>query len=502
MRSRGRPGNARAAGSYGGLSGERHDTAASIAESHSAVVAFIGDRAYKVKKPVNLGFLDYTTVAAREVACRRELNLNRRLAPDVYLDLWEVQDSRGRTRDWVVVMRRMPADRRLSTLVRQGEDVETDLRTLARLLAAFHAGAETGPAVAAAGLPGALRKRWSANLNESAPFAGSVLDKEQFDEIGALALSYVDGRAHLLDERASAGYVVDGHGDLLADDIFCLPDGPRVLDCLEFDDALRNVDGIDDAAFLAMDLERLGAADLAQRFLGWYGEFSGTVAPPSLVHHYIAYRAFVRAKVACLRYRQGVPEERANARQLAGMAWQHLRTARVRLVLVGGLPGTGKSTVAAGLADQLGATLLRSDEIRREVPGAAALDPHAGYGRGLYERKHVHATYRQLLARARTLVEHGETVIVDATWSDPDERRAARTLGRETSTTLVELRCVAPAEVTRPRIASRVGDASDATTEIAGQLEQNFADWPESLPIDTARSADDAVAAAWGILKE
>lgn len=147
-------------------------------------------------------------------------------------------------------------------------------------------------------------------------------------------------------ERIRAGRVVDGHGDLLADDIFCLDDGVRILDCLEFDDRLRWLDGLDDACFLAMDLERLGLPDLARRFTSWYAEYSGDPAPESLRHHYVAYRAFVRAKVACLRARAGDGQAAAEAWQLAGMTLGHLRAGAVSLVLVGGLPGTGKTTLA------------------------------------------------------------------------------------------------------------------------------------------------------------
>ncbi|GAA0528276.1 AAA family ATPase [Saccharopolyspora thermophila] len=393
-----------------------------ITQSHCAVVVFVGDRAYKVKKPVDFGFLDFSTVAARERACRAELELNRRWAPDVYLDLAQVLDGRGVTCDWLVVMRRMPASRRLSTLIEQGADVRRDVEKLARLVASFHSTARRGPEIDRAGGLSALRRRWVDNFAGTEPFVGTTIDRAEFDEVVGLVLRYLDGRAPLFDERVQRGCVVDGHGDLLADDIFCLPDGPRVLDCLEFDDALRYVDGLDDAAFLAMDLERLGAADLARDFLAWYRRFSDDPGVISLAHHYVAYRAFVRAKVACLRHTQGVPEAAAQARTLITMARQHLRTGQVRLVLVGGLPGTGKTTLAGALADRMGAVLLRTDQIRRELPGAAGLAAHAGYGRGLYDSSNVHDTYQEMLERTRTLLAHGESVVLDASWSSAAER--------------------------------------------------------------------------------
>ena len=158
-----------------------------------------------------------------------------------------------------------------------------------------------------------------------------------------------------------------GHGDLIADDIFGLDDGPRILDCLEFDDRLRWLDGLDDAAFLATDLERLGAPELAEQFLAAYAEYSGDPAPVSLRHHYVAYRAFVRVKVACLRAGQGDPAGGFEARHLAEVGLRHLRAGAVSLVLVGGLPGTGKSALAGAAADQRGVTLLSSDRVRKEL---------------------------------------------------------------------------------------------------------------------------------------
>lgn len=474
--------------------------AAAIAESHTAVVVFVGDRAYKVKKPVDFGFLNFTTVAAREAACRRELELNRRLAPDVYLDIAEVVGGSGQTCDWIVVMRRMPAARRLSTLVSEGAGVHQHLEQLARMLASFHSTAATGPEIDRAGMPDALRKRWTDNFAGAEPFAGDVLDRDLFDEIVRLALEYVDGRQRLLDDRVRRGCVVDGHGDLQAEDIYCLTDGPRVLDCLEFSDELRFVDGLDDAAFLAMDLERLGAPELGRRFLDWYREFSGSPVALSLAHHYIAYRAFVRAKVACLRSAQGVRESVAQARQLAEIAVRHLRAGQVRMVLVGGLPGTGKSTVAGAIADRMGAVLLRTDQIRRELPGVSELATQAGYGRGLYESGHVHDTYREMLVRARTLAGHGESVVLDASWSSGDERASARKASRESGTALTELRCVAPLDVTAARIGTRTGDVSDATADVATRMSGEFASWPAATPIDTSGHPDHAVAEAWNAL--
>ena len=169
----------------------------------------------------------------------------------------------------------------------------------------------------------------------------------------------------------------DGHGDLLADDIFCLDDGPRILDCIEFDDRLRHGDVLADVAFLAMDLERVGAADLGGRFLSWYREFAAETYPESLAQHYVAYRAHVRAKVACLRASQGDTAAGDRARQLLRMTEDHLKPGPGRAHHRRRATWYGKSTLAAALADRLGWTVLRSDEVRKDLAGIGHTTPAA-----------------------------------------------------------------------------------------------------------------------------
>ena len=472
---------------------------AAVAETHCAVVFFLGDSAFKVKKPVDLGFLDFRSIRARREACHREVQLNRRLAPDVYLGMADVVGPDGAVCDHLVVMRRMPTAARLSTLVRSGADVRDPLRALARQLAAFHATARHDTTTAAEGTRDAVQARWQASFEQTRPDQGAVLDPVETAEVERLALRYLAGREALFADRVAAGLVRDGHGDLLADDIFVLPDGPRALDCLEFDDRLRYVDGLDDAAFLAMDLERLGAAAAGRDFLDWYVEFTGTPRVPSLEDHYIAYRAFVRAKVSCLRAAQGDLAAAADARRYTSLAARHLRAGAVRLVLVGGLPGTGKSTVAGNIADDVGAALLRSDRVRKEL---ADLDPVASaaapYRSGVYQPAATDATYRTLLDRARTLLGRGESVVLDASWSDARQRQAAGELAAATHSDLVELRCMAPAAVAAARLRARAGtgDPSDADAGIAAAMAVDFTPWPAAVDVDTSGAPAAAAAAA------
>ncbi len=318
---------------------------ADVLETHISTVAFDGDIVHKRKKEVRFPFIDLSTPERREAICRREVELNRRFSPDVYLGVEEVVDDDGVVVDHAVRMRRMPADRRLSTLARGTADIGSCLRQIARLIAIAHAEGLTNAEISSVATTSALLRLWHQNLVELEPFAPEPLDRGTLAEIGTLADRYLTGRARLLEDRIRRGCVVDGHGDLLADDIYCLDDGPRVLDCLEFDDRLRWGDVLYDVGFLAMDLERLGRPDLAQAFMAWYREFSAETHPESLAHHYVAYRALVRSKISCLR---GSSADHDEARAYLAQCARHLQSGRLRLVLIGGLPGSGKSTARDG----------------------------------------------------------------------------------------------------------------------------------------------------------
>lgn len=485
--------------------------APSIIETHISTITFVGDRAYKRKKPVRTDFVDFTTLEARSAACRREVELNRRLAPDVYLGVATVtvdplDGSQPEVLDHLVVMRRLPEDRRLAALL-DTDAIGDELDRLARVLATFHTSARRGGDVDAACSSDAVRRLWRDSVAEVAEHAGGIVDAEENRMAGALADLYLCHRSPLLDDRIGAGRCVDGHGDLQADDVFCLPDGPRILDCLEFSDRLRFGDVLADVAFLAMDLERLGHPELATAFLRRYRELAGDVWPRSLEHLWIAYRAHVRAKVACLAARQlaqaGDPSSAATAAEAArrrhALALEHLLDGRVQLVLVGGGPGTGKSTVAASLADRLGAVLLSTDRIRDElVPRPERPRTEAGRpdepGSGRYARESVDAVYDELLRRAEVALVHGESVVADASWLDPGRRGRARRLAAETGSHPVELRCECPDEVAEERILARAAlgaDPSEATVRVARSMRRDAPPWPGSTVLDTTRHPDD-----------
>ena len=291
--------------------------------------------------------------------------------------------------------------------------------------------------------------------------------------------------------------MVDGHGDLIADDVFCLPDGPRVLDCLEFDDQLRHVDALDDVAFLAMDLERLGRADLGTGFLDAYAEFAGDPAPTSLRHHYIAYRALVRAKVACLRHDQ------TGAGADAGIAVRYSELSRVTCVeercgwrWSAAFPerGSPRSRVAWPTAAERAAVLgprpqgarrSRSRRVRhRRIPG-----------RPLQHRPH-RGPLPAPAAAGRTTPRAGRVGGTGRLVDGRHHRTAAAALAARSSSDLVALECRAPAQVAAQRIHDRGATASDATAAIAAAMAAAADPWPDAIVVDTTAAVDRCLADA------
>lgn len=471
-------------------------TSCEVRETHTGLVFLAGGFAYKAKKPIATDFLDFRSVDERERVCEREVLLNRRLAPESYLGVGHFIPPDGTAPEPVIVMHRYQDRIRLRSMVEQGEPVEPHLTDLAGRLAAFHARAERSPDIDEAATVSRIAERWQENLSELDRLgAESGFSPAQICEARRLAMSYIAGRKLLFDARTGERRIVDGHGDLLADDIFCTTSGPVPLDCLEFDDQLRYVDGLDDAAFLAMDLEFLGRPDLSALFLDSYRHAAEDGAPQSLAHFYIAYRAVVRAKVDCIRMSQGRGGADEDARQHLELALDHLRAATARLILIGGGPGTGKSTLAAALHESLDAEVISTDVVRRELQRSGDLSGSAGdVDGGLYAPGNVARVYAVVLERAAGVLARGSSVILDGTWRDPRQRQRAMEVAQRSSATMVEIACQADLSLSQHRIGTRGPTSSDATAAIAAEI--TSAPWPGAHTVDTSRPLAESIADA------
>jgi aminoglycoside phosphotransferase family enzyme/predicted kinase len=480
-----------------------------VAETHISTVFFAGERAFKLLKPVVMPFLDYSATSVRLDAIDRELDLNRRMAPDVYLGTADVVE-RGVVTDRFLVMRRMPTRLRLPELLKTTEWSD-DLRKIARKVAQFHSVLPSEQNVAEIATRDAVRRNWRDNSDTINKFIGSVFRQRAVSEVEYLYESYLAGREHLFAQRIASGLIKDGHGDLTAEDIFCLEDGPRILDCLAFRDDLRIADVLCDIAFLAMDVERLGGPDQAAELMRAYGEFSNEHHPTSLAHFYIAYRAHVRAKVACLRMAQRSNEENKTAavelaRRYHDLCLSHLREAELRVILVGGGSGTGKTTLASGISSALGWITLSSDEIRKELTGHSHTDDcTAPYGEGIYTTEITERTYRTMVERASLLLKQGESVVLDATWSEQKERERIREAAILAGARLTELECALPLLAAQSRAKARMEastpHSSDATPETIKLAFGERSAWPEAHPINTSESTKDVLSQVLRVLR-
>ncbi|WP_395694179.1 AAA family ATPase [Piscinibacter sp.] len=464
-------------------------------ETHISTLLLAGEFAYKLRKPIALPFLDFTTLAARAHDCEEELRLNRRTAPQLYLDVRPVRGTLAQPRigepdeangaiDWLLRMRRFDNELLLDRLAARGALGEADVDALARRVADFHAALPASPA--AFGDPAGVLAWARANFAALGEVATADLhdwSEREFERIAPrLAL------------RRAQGRVREGHGDLHLGNIVKLDGEPLPFDAIEFNPALRHGDTMSDAAFVFMDLWRHGLRALAWRFASAYAERGGDHEGLALLPFFAVYRALVRAQVAALRHdTAALARDLRTARELT-----QLCRPRPLLLLTVGLSGSGKSTVALELLQALGAVRVRSDVERKRLAGlAATARPSAQQTAQLYGPAMTQRTYARLNALAATLLQAGLNVIVDAAALRRHERDALRALAAECDADFRLIECVAPEAVLRARIARRQAedhDASDADQEVLS-LQLRICEIPASeeaaLRLDT--DADPAV---------
>ncbi|MEQ8785942.1 MAG: AAA family ATPase [Pirellulaceae bacterium] len=457
-------------------------------ETHISWVFLTERHAYKLKKPVKFEFLDFSTPALRRAACEQEVALNRRLAGEVYHGVTPITCERGRLTldgkgepiDWVVKMSRLPADRSLDRLITADTLSPARLDELSAKLVDFYVPLSS-VMLSTSDYHAHLEQHVAANRQE-------LLDKQHglpsaiVKRIHAAQFRLLRLAPNLLADRVCDGRIVDGHGDLRPEHIYFTP-SPVVIDCLEFSSELRQVDVLDDLAFLAIECELLGAGWIGDHILKRYRQQSGDHYPPALLDFYKSYRACVRAKVAALRVAQVEQDQReavrAEALRHLELADRHAAAIGPPLVLVvHGLSGSGKSTLAERLAASLKIDRLSTDDIRREDNAARVRE--AAYGEGAYQAANRQRVYDEMLARADAAVRDGHSLILDGTFPTVGLRQRAIDLANERGAIPLLVRCECSTQVALERIDARRragGSASDATAEVhQRQLEQYEAD--------------------------
>jgi aminoglycoside phosphotransferase family enzyme len=451
-----------------------------LRETHTSWVFLAGDRAYKVKKPVVFPFLDYGTLDRRREMCERELRLNRRLAPEIYLAVVGVTESEHRYSltdpddpaavEYAVEMRRVDESRSLEVLVTNRELEPAHVLAVGRLLARFHAEAPIAPP-ALRGIE-ILVATLKENLTTLREAGETVLGRHRLDATERFTHAFFSAHRGELVERGRSGLIRDGHGDLRAEHVIVpAEDAIYIYDCIEFDPALRQIDVAADLAFLLMDLARLGAEHPAFELVDAYRSAGGEPGDDALLSFFAAYRAWVRAKIASLQAHEhavGDPERdglEARAGTLMRLGHRFAWRARGPLVLViCGVAATGKSTLAREVAAASGWEHVSSDLTRKRLAG---IDPRQRAGEGHYSPEFTLRTYAELGKVARAELDRNAGVIVDATFHRRVERDAFRAELGDRRTLFVE--CRAPFELLRERIRTRELDpdrVSDADAEV------------------------------------
>jgi aminoglycoside phosphotransferase family enzyme len=490
--------------------------AVELLETHISWVLLAGDYAYKIKKPVDLGFLDFSTLEQRHHFCEEEVRLNRRLAPALYLDVMPVTGTpeqpvlggRGEAIEFAVRMRRFPQAAQLDRMLRAGELHASHLDAFARMVADFHAAAAVATAAMPYGEPAAIYGPVEENFHALRDALGAAAVHRQLNALDAWSMTRFLANREVHAARKRDGFVRECHGDLHLRNLAWVDDQPLAFDCIEFAPALRWIDVISEVAFLVMDLRARAEPQLAARFLNRYLEYTGDYGAVAVLGFYLVYRALVRAKVDAIRLHQPDLEaaERAaveaECARYLDLAREFCQPGRPRLIVTRGLSASGKTTLSEPLVEAMGAVRIRSDVERKRLFGLPATSrARAAPGTGIYTPEAGRRTYARLLELARDLLDAGYPVIVDAVFARAEQRAPFQALAEGRGVPYAILEFTASPQILRQRIAARRGGESDAGLAV---LESQLQAW-EALPagdrsravtVDTESAVDvDALAA-------
>ena len=452
-------------------------------ETHISRLFLAGPFVYKIKKPVDLGFLDFTTLEKRRHDCHRELELNRRLTAGVYIAVVPITrnnggyqlDGSGIPVEYAVKMRRLAEDSSMVQMLRRGKIDSRSITALGKVLSKFYRKAETGTDIDALGAWQTVWKNCEENFSQMQPFVGNLIDAKIFKIIRMATRAFMRKRKPLFDKRIESRKIRDCHGDLRTEHVYYTDDGIQIIDCIEFNDRFRYSDIASDLAFLAMDLDFRKFPEHASALLTAYVEITKDDDLFVLIEFYKCYRALVRAKVNCFQLEEQESTMREQEKQTSRihrylqLAYQYaLQFTRPTVWVVCGMIASGKSTLATKLAEKLNAHVVRSDVIRKKLfdhgPEHAQV---VSFGQGIYSEHATALTYAKLLGLAQKKVENGASVILDATFSRRHWRREVLRLVEDADVSCIFVECTAPDPAIKARLAKRHSEASMSDARLA-----------------------------------
>jgi len=464
-----------------------------LIQTHISYLLLTGGLVYKVKKPVDFGFLDYTTLELRRHFCFEEVRLNRRLSPDIYLGVVEVRrdasghhsiEGEGEVVEYAVKMRELPQECALSKLLEAGRANEGMIERLAQLVAGFHLSAEQSDEIAAYGKLPKVRFSIDENFSQTEPFVGRTIEAEDWQALKDWSDAFMERRAIVFEQRVERDKIRDCHGDLHTQNVYFTDDQIYVLDGIEFNRRFRYLDTTADLAFLLMDLDYRGFPRFASRLLNTYLQFTNDYHLLGLLDFYRVYRAYVRAKISSFEFdmKELEPHRReevqGRARSYFLLAKGYIdRPRKPLLVATTGLIGSGKSYIARRVAERLGAAVVRSDAVRKVLVGAAPTESkRAPYGQGIYNQQMTDQVYAEMLRQAAYGLEAGFPVVLDATYSRSSQRAAVSRFAAQGGWPLLFVQCGCADEVIMERLLDRAArrGVSDAGPELLEKVRASY----------------------------
>jgi hypothetical protein len=475
-----------------------------LIQTHISYVLLTGEYAYKVKKPANYGFLDFSSLQKRQHFCAEELRLNQRGAAELYLDVLPITQAddafqlagNGPAVEYTLKMKQFPQDGLFLTLFEQDRLSESDMEHLGRVVAVFHAKAETSDYIDTFGTIPRVRESIDENYQQTKKHIGGPQTQAQYEATRQYTDNFFVQRPDLFTQRVQNHFIRECHGDLHLRNICQWNHQVLLFDCIEFNEPFRFVDVMYDIAFTVMDIEARNRPDLANAFLNTYVEETGDWEGLQVLPLYLSRQAYVRAKVSSfLLDDPGIPEPvkqeaRQNAALYYRLAWAYTQPQQGQLIVMSGLSGTGKSTTARTLARQHRAIHLRSDAVRKHLGGVPL---HQKGPDDLYSPEMTQKTYARLLELGVLLASQGFAVILDAKYDRAALRADAIAQAQAQQIPLKIIHCTAPMEVLQARLQQRTGDIADATVDILAQQQfEAFTDAEQAIvhTVDTTQSLD------------
>ena len=475
-----------------------------LVQTHASYIFLTGEYTYKLKKNVDYGFLDYSTLAKRKFFLNEELRLNQKIAAELYLEVMPIGSNEhrfilgnsGHIVEYALKMRQFPQENLFSNLLKAGKLNCDRFTELGKIVAKFHSSAESNHYINSFGTVAKISAAFAENYRQSQKYVGTVQTQKQFEATKAYTDAFFTERQDLFQARVERGKIKECHGDLHLKNICLWKDKIQLFDRLEFNESFRFVDTMYDVAFTIIDLEARKKPEFANAFLNSYLEYTGDWKGLLILPLYLSRQAYVRAKVnSFLLDDPQVPKtDRQEARKAASdyyrQAYQYTQSTLGSIILMSGLSGSGKSTVAQSIARKKGAIQIRSDAVRKHLAGISLDESGTD---NIYSQEMTQKTYARLKELGIILAQKGYMVILDAKYDRLSLRQSVITQAQNNNISWKIIHCTAPISVLRDRLKQRQNDISDATADLITNQQAKAEDFSPAeqvcvIEIDTSQA--------------